>query len=59
MESGLNAIAAPIFNHKKQVSSAASIAGPSYRVTPELFPVLAQKLLKTTKEVSRRLGYQE
>ncbi|MBN1314295.1 MAG: IclR family transcriptional regulator [Anaerolineales bacterium] len=58
MESGLNAIAAPIFDHRGEVSCAASIAGPSYRVTPELFPVLAQQLIETTKKISRRLGYQ-
>lgn len=58
MESGLNAIAAPIYDHRREVTSAASIAGPSYRVTPELFSVLAQQLIKTTTEISRRLGYQ-
>jgi DNA-binding IclR family transcriptional regulator len=58
LEAGLNAVAVPILNHTGQVQAAASVSGPAYRVTPGLFPVLAEQLIGTAAEISRRLGYQ-
>lgn len=55
-ESGLNAISAPIFDRSGQVIAVASISGPFYRLTPEVFPSLAVRLKRATAEVSRRLG---
>jgi len=57
MEEGLNAVAAPIYDHTGRVTSAASIAGPAFRVTPEVFPQLAALLMKTTAKISEQLGH--
>lgn len=58
MEAGLNAVAAPIRDHSGQVIAAASIAGPAYRVTPELFPHLAARVIEIADRISQQLGYQ-
>jgi DNA-binding IclR family transcriptional regulator len=57
LEAGLNAIAAPVYNHVGEVPAAVSVAGPAYRVTPALFPHLAERLMVMTCAISRRLGY--
>ena len=57
LEAGLNAVAVPIFDHAGQVPAAACVSGPSYRVTPALFDALADQLMETAAEISRRLGY--
>ena len=57
LEDGLNALAAPIHDHTGQVIAAASISGPAYRVTPELFDHLATRLIEVTTQISQRLGY--
>ncbi len=57
LEIGLNAIAAPVFDHAGRVRYAASVAGPAYRVKPELFPELAGQVVATAAELSRQLGY--
>jgi DNA-binding IclR family transcriptional regulator len=58
LEQGLNAVAVPICDHKGQTIAAASVAGPEYRVTPELFPWLAAQLRAAAGDISERLGYQ-
>ena len=57
LEDGLNAIAAPIYDHTGQVVAAASIAGPAYRVPPDMFSHLAGQLVEVTDQVSQLLGY--
>lgn len=57
LEKGLNALAAPIHDHRGRVVAAVSISGPAYRVTPEMFDPLAGRLLETTEAVSREMGY--
>jgi DNA-binding IclR family transcriptional regulator len=57
LEEGLNVVAAPIYDHTGQVTAAVSVAGPAYRVTPELFPELAVRLMDAAAEISERLGY--
>ena len=57
MEAGLNAVAAPIRDYSGQVIAAASIAGPAYRVTPELFAHLAAQVKEIADRISRQLGY--
>lgn len=57
LEEGLNVLAAPIYDHTHCVIAAASVAGPAYRITPELFPQWAARLVQVTSEISRRLGY--
>jgi DNA-binding IclR family transcriptional regulator len=57
LEDGLNAIAAPIYDHTGQAIAAASIAGPAYRVLPDMFSDLAGQLIEVTDRISRQLGY--
>jgi DNA-binding IclR family transcriptional regulator len=57
LEDGLNAIAAPIRDHTSQVIAAASIAGPAYRIRPEMFALLAEQLVRMTDRISREMGY--
>jgi DNA-binding IclR family transcriptional regulator len=58
LEEGLNVVAAPIYDHTRNVIAAASVSGPAYRVRPELFPQLAARLMGVTDQVSRQLGYE-
>ena len=57
LEDGLNAVAAPIMDRTGQVIAAAAIAGPAYRVAPEMFSHLAGQLIEITEQISRQLGY--
>ncbi|MBC7251198.1 MAG: IclR family transcriptional regulator [Anaerolineae bacterium] len=57
LEEGLNAVAAPVRNHDGEVVAAVSVSGPSYRVSPERIPALAQLAMRTTEEISRQLGF--
>jgi IclR family KDG regulon transcriptional repressor len=57
LEEGLNVVAAPIYDHTGQMTASVSVAGPAYRVTPELFPELVARLMNTTAKISERLGY--
>jgi DNA-binding IclR family transcriptional regulator len=59
LEKGLNVVAAPIYDHTEQVKASASVAGPAYRVAPELFPELTARLTDTTAKISERLGYRD
>jgi DNA-binding IclR family transcriptional regulator len=57
LEEGLNAIAAPVYDHTGRMAAAVSVAGPAYRVAPESFPRLAARLMDITAQISRQLGY--
>lgn len=57
LERGLNAIAAPIRDHRGRVIAAVSISGPAYRVTPEMFGTLARRLIEATAGISEEMGY--
>jgi DNA-binding IclR family transcriptional regulator len=57
LEDGLNAIAAPIYDHSGQAVAAVSISGPAYRVPPDMFSHLADRLVKVADRISRQLGY--
>ena len=57
LEEGLNVVAAPIYDYTGQVTASVTVAGPAYRVTPELFPQLAARLADATAKISERLGY--
>ncbi len=59
LEEGLNAVAAPIYDHTNSVIAAVSVAGPAYRVIPDLIPRLAAQLLEVTLHISGRLGYKQ
>ncbi len=57
LEEGLNAVAAPIYDHSGHVVAAVSAAGPAYRVTPDTLPHLAERLVEVAAEISQLLGY--
>ena len=57
LEIGLNAIAAPIRAQDGTVVAAVSISGPSYRLSAESFPDVAQHVVAAAAEISARLGY--
>ncbi len=49
------AMAAPIFNHDQNAIAAVVMAGPIFRMTREFLRDSEEPLLKTAKEISRRL----
>lgn len=57
LEDGLNALAAPIYDHTGEVNAAVSLAGPAFRIPPAMFPHLAGLLLDTCTQISAELGY--
>lgn len=57
LEVGLNAVAAPIHDHDGRVVAAVSVAGPSYRVTPQRLSELGEITKEAGDAISRRLGY--
>jgi DNA-binding IclR family transcriptional regulator len=57
LEEGLNAAAAPIYDHTARVTAAISVAGPAYRVTPERLPELVRQLVSTANQISEQLGH--
>ncbi len=57
LEEGLNAVAAPIYDHSGHVVAAVSAAGPAYRVTPDTLSHLAERLVEVAAEISQLLGY--
>jgi DNA-binding IclR family transcriptional regulator len=59
LEVGLNSIAAPIRGANGDVVGAISVSGPSYRVPPERFEELAERLIAGAGEVSVRMGFFE
>jgi IclR family acetate operon transcriptional repressor len=57
LEGGLSAVAAPIWNHQGEVVAAVSVSGPSFRLSAEKIPELAELTRRTANEVSYQLGY--
>jgi DNA-binding IclR family transcriptional regulator len=57
LEIGLNAVAAPVFGADGRVLAAVSVAGPSYRVTPQRLSELGEMTKDAGEAISRRLGY--
>ncbi len=55
-ELGLNAIAAPIYDHRGEVVAAISISGPAFRLSPDRFPALAGQVKQTARTLSGQLG---
>ena len=56
-EIGLNAVAAPVFDATGEVVAAVGTSGPSYRLTVESFPSVAQALMAGAEDISARLGH--
>ncbi|NDK32916.1 IclR family transcriptional regulator [Nesterenkonia sp. Hz 6-5] len=57
LEEGLNAVAAPVFDHSGRVVAGISVAGPSYRLPPDRLPVVRESVLSAADALSRRLGH--
>ncbi len=57
LEAGLNAVAAPVWDHRGMAVASVNIAGPAYRLTPQMFPKLAVQLKQVTGEISEQLGF--
>ncbi|MGO1052149.1 IclR family transcriptional regulator [Crossiella sp. CA198] len=57
LEIGLNALAAPIRSYEGAVIAAISVSGPSYRLTPDRLPKVAEQVVAAGAEVSRRMGW--
>jgi IclR family acetate operon transcriptional repressor len=57
LELGLNAVAAPVFAADGRVLAAVSVAGPSYRVTPQRLKELGEITKQAGTAISGRLGY--
>src|SRR5437879_13475536 len=57
LEIGLNAVAAPVRGTDGQVSAAVSVAGPSYRVTPQRLTELGEMTKEAGEAISQRMGY--
>ncbi len=57
LETGLNAVAAPIRDHNGSVIAALSISGPAYRLEQSRFEEVAQVVVGAATQISRRIGY--
>jgi DNA-binding IclR family transcriptional regulator len=59
LEVGLSAVAAPIWSHERAVVAALSVSGPSFRLSSEKMPELAELTKRAANEISHQLGYIE
>ncbi len=57
LEAGLNAVAAPVWDHRGMAVASVNVAGPAYRLTPQMFPKLAVQLKQVTGKISEQLGF--
>jgi DNA-binding IclR family transcriptional regulator len=56
LENYTSAVAAPIFNHKGEVTAGISIAGLDVNYQEEKLPPLVEKVKAAAREISRKLG---
>jgi len=57
LETGLNAVATVIWDHRGVAVASVNVAGPAYRLTPQMFPKLAVQLRQVTDRISEQLGF--
>ena len=57
LEVGLNAVAAPVRDSTGRVVAALSVSGPSYRLEPTRFELVAEMTVAAAAAISRRIGY--
>jgi IclR family transcriptional regulator, KDG regulon repressor len=55
-EDGLRCIGAPVRDHTGKVVAAISIAGPTFRITPERTTLLIEKVVSAARDLSQILG---
>lgn len=56
-EGGLNAVAAPVYDHSGGVVAGISVAGPSYRMPIDRLPEVREPVVRAAEALSRRMGY--
>jgi IclR family transcriptional regulator, KDG regulon repressor len=54
---GVNTIAAPIFDYTGKVIAALSVVGPKQRIQQHKIPSIAKKVISSSKEISKNMGY--
>jgi DNA-binding IclR family transcriptional regulator len=58
LETGLNAVAAPVHDHSGRVIAAVSMAGPSYRLSRQrILEEVAEQVTNCAERISRVLGF--
>jgi len=56
-ELGVICVAAPIYNHRKDIQYAISVSTPKFRLTEEKIDTFGNAVASTTREISKKLGY--
>jgi DNA-binding IclR family transcriptional regulator len=57
LEEGLRCIAVPVLDAQRMPVAAVSISGPSFRVTAQKLPTIANQLLQCVRGISADMGY--
>ena len=57
IEDGLRCIAVPLLDAQRQPVAAVSVSGPSFRVTAQKLPAIANHLLQCVRGISMDMGY--
>jgi len=57
LEEGLRCIAVPILDAQRLPVAAVSVSGPSFRVTAQKLPTIANHLLQCVRGISMDMGY--
>ncbi len=53
---GNRCVAAPIFDYRGEIIAAVSASGPPSLLSDERVPQVAERVVKTAKKISHRLG---
>lgn len=56
-EDGLNAVAAPVYDHHGVVVAGISVAGPAYRLPTARLPEVLKPVIRAAATLSRRMGH--
>jgi DNA-binding IclR family transcriptional regulator len=56
---GVNAISAPVFDHRRRVVLALAVLGDASRFDPFRNGPIARAVRETSLDISRRLGYRD
>jgi len=57
LEEGLRCIAVPVLDAQRHPVAAVSISGPSFRVTAQKLPAIANHLLQCVRGISADMGF--
>jgi DNA-binding IclR family transcriptional regulator len=57
LEEGLRCIAVPVLDAQRLPVAAVSVSGPSFRVTAQKLPTIANHLLQCVRGISMDMGY--